>query len=79
MIFLATLIQLRRALRPDGVFLAAAFAGDSFMELRRSFIAAESEMTGAPAHVSRPRRYSRAGAPFCSARASRFRSPILIG
>jgi SAM-dependent methyltransferase len=41
-----TLIQVRRALRPDGVFLAAALAGDSLMELRQSFIAAESEMSG---------------------------------
>ncbi|MFO0994659.1 MAG: methyltransferase domain-containing protein [Hyphomicrobiales bacterium] len=41
-----TLIQVRRALRPDGVFLAAALAGDSFVELRQSFIAAESEMSG---------------------------------
>ena len=40
-----TLIQIRRALRPDGVFLAAALAGDSLMELRESFIAAESELT----------------------------------
>jgi len=41
-----TLIQIRRALRPDGVFLAAALAGDSLSELRQSMIAAESEMTG---------------------------------
>jgi SAM-dependent methyltransferase len=41
-----TLIQIRRALRPDGVFLAAALAGDSFTELRASLIAAESEMSG---------------------------------
>jgi len=41
-----TLIQIRRALRPDGVFLAAALAGDSLMELRQSLIAAESEVAG---------------------------------
>lgn len=41
-----TLVQIRRALRPDGVFLAAALAGDSLEELGQSFIAAESEMTG---------------------------------
>jgi len=40
------LIQIRRALRPDGVFLAAALAGESLSELRQSLIAAESEMTG---------------------------------
>jgi SAM-dependent methyltransferase len=41
-----TLVQIRRALRPDGVFLAAALAGDSLTELRSTLIAAESEMTG---------------------------------
>ena len=41
-----TLVQVRRALRPDGVFLAAALSGDSFAELRTSLIAAESEMSG---------------------------------
>jgi SAM-dependent methyltransferase len=41
-----TLVQVRRALRPDGVFLAAALAGDSLAELRASLIAAESEISG---------------------------------
>lgn len=41
-----TLIQIRRTLRPDGLFLAATLAGDSFAELRASLIAAESEMKG---------------------------------
>ena len=41
-----TLIQIRRALRPDGLFLGAALAGDSLIELRQSLIAAESEMSG---------------------------------
>jgi SAM-dependent methyltransferase len=38
------LIQARHALRPDGLFLAAALAGSSLNELRSSFIAAESEI-----------------------------------
>jgi SAM-dependent methyltransferase len=38
------LIQARQALRPDGLFLAAALAGNSLSELRSSFIAAESEI-----------------------------------
>jgi hypothetical protein len=38
------LIQARQALRPDGLFLAAALAGSSLNELRSSFIAAESEI-----------------------------------
>jgi hypothetical protein len=38
------LIQARQALRPDGLFLAAALAGSSLNELRASFIAAESEI-----------------------------------
>ncbi len=40
------LIQARLALRPDGLFLAAALAGNSLNELRSSFIAAESELEG---------------------------------
>lgn len=41
-----TLIQIRRALRPDGLLLAALLAGDSLMELREAFAAAESEIEG---------------------------------
>jgi SAM-dependent methyltransferase len=40
------LIQLRRALKPDGLFLAALLGGDTLTELRESFAAAESELTG---------------------------------
>jgi SAM-dependent methyltransferase len=40
------LIQARQALRPDGLFLGAALAGDSLNELRASLIAAESEIGG---------------------------------
>jgi len=40
------LVQIRRALRPDGLFLAALVAGDSLSELRESFAAAEAEIEG---------------------------------
>ncbi len=41
-----TLIQLRRVLRPDGLFLAALLGGDTLIELRQAFMIAESETTG---------------------------------
>lgn len=40
------LIQLRRALRPDGLLLASLFGGDTLNELRLALIEAESELTG---------------------------------
>jgi SAM-dependent methyltransferase len=40
------LVQIRRALRPDGLLLAARVGGDSLIELRESFAMAESEMEG---------------------------------
>ena len=40
------LIQVRRALRPDGLFLAALFGGDTLKELRACFAQAESEVRG---------------------------------
>jgi SAM-dependent methyltransferase len=41
-----TLIQIRRALKPDGLFLAALIGGDSLIELRQAFAEAESEIDG---------------------------------
>jgi SAM-dependent methyltransferase len=41
-----TLVQIRRALKPDGLFLAALVGGDTLTELRQSFAAAESETIG---------------------------------
>jgi SAM-dependent methyltransferase len=41
-----TLIQIRRALKPDGLLLAALIGGDSLSELREAFAAAESETEG---------------------------------
>jgi SAM-dependent methyltransferase len=40
------LVQLRRALKPDGLFLAALLGGDTLTELRQSFAAAETEVEG---------------------------------
>jgi SAM-dependent methyltransferase len=41
-----TLVQIRRALKPDGLFLAALLGGDTLSELRQSFAVAESEREG---------------------------------
>jgi SAM-dependent methyltransferase len=41
-----TLAQIRRALRPDGLLLAAMIGGDTLSELRQSFAAAEAECEG---------------------------------
>jgi SAM-dependent methyltransferase len=47
------LVQIRRALKPDGLFLAALLGGDTLTELRQSFAAAESELEdGASPHVA---------------------------
>ncbi|ROP91171.1 methyltransferase family protein [Stella humosa] len=40
------LVQIRRALRPDGLFLAAIFGGDTLSELREAWLAAEIEVEG---------------------------------
>ncbi|MBA5778711.1 methyltransferase domain-containing protein [Stappia sp. F7233] len=41
-----TLVQIRRALRPDGLFLAALLGGDTLIELRDVMLKAELELTG---------------------------------
>jgi SAM-dependent methyltransferase len=41
-----TLVQIRRALKPDGLFLAALIGGETLNELRQSFAAAESDVEG---------------------------------
>lgn len=41
-----TLAQIRRALKPDGLLLAAMVGGDTLTELRQSFAAAEAEIEG---------------------------------
>jgi SAM-dependent methyltransferase len=40
------LVQARRALRPDGLFLAALFGGETLTELRRALAEAEVEVMG---------------------------------
>src|ERR1700719_680315 len=40
------LVQIRRALKPDGLFVAALLGGDTLAELRQSFATAESELDG---------------------------------
>jgi SAM-dependent methyltransferase len=40
------LVQIRRALKPDGLFLAALIGGETLHELRLSFAAAEAEIEG---------------------------------
>jgi SAM-dependent methyltransferase len=39
-----TLIQIRRALKPDGLMLTAMLGGETLVELREAFAAAETEM-----------------------------------
>jgi SAM-dependent methyltransferase len=41
-----TLLQIRRALKPDGLFLGVVAGGDTLTELRQSLAAAESEIEG---------------------------------
>jgi SAM-dependent methyltransferase len=41
-----TLIQIRRALKPDGLFVAALLGGETLTELRQAFAAAESDIEG---------------------------------
>ena len=40
------LIQIRRALKPDGLFVGALFGGETLTELRHSLLQAEAELTG---------------------------------
>lgn len=48
-----TLAQVRRALKPDGLFLAALLGGETLTELRQAFTLAEAEITGGAApHVA---------------------------
>jgi SAM-dependent methyltransferase len=41
-----TLVQIRRVLKPDGLFLAALVGGETLTELRQAFAAAEAEAEG---------------------------------
>ncbi|GHF10543.1 SAM-dependent methyltransferase [Kordiimonas sediminis] len=44
-----TLIQINRALKPDGLFLGSLFGGETLTELRQSFLQAEAKITGGAA------------------------------
>ena len=46
------LVQIRRALRPDGLFLAALLGGSTLTELRQAWLAAEAEAGGASPRVA---------------------------
>ena len=49
----ALLSEVRRVLRPDGVFLAATLGGETLAELRSAFVAAETERAGGVSpHIS---------------------------
>lgn len=39
-------VQIKRALKPDGLLLAALLGGETLRELRQSWLAAEAELTG---------------------------------
>ena len=41
-----TLVQIRRALKPDGLLLAALLGGNTLIELRNALLAAEEEIEG---------------------------------
>lgn len=41
-----TLVQIRHALKPDGLFLGAMFGGSTLTELRQAWLAAEAELEG---------------------------------
>lgn len=47
-----TLIQIRKALKPDGLLLAASLGGESFRELKASWLAADAEGAGASPRVA---------------------------
>jgi SAM-dependent methyltransferase len=48
------LIQIRRVLKPDGLFIATCWAGARWTELRQSLLAAEEEIRGGAANRVSP-------------------------
>ena len=64
------LAQIRRALQPDGLLLAAMLGGETLAELRASFAAAEAELDGGASPRVAPFAELRDSAAFCSAPAS---------
>ena len=69
------LAQIRRALKPDGLLLAAMVGGDSLTELRQSFAAAEAECEGGVSPRVAPFADLRDIGACCNAPALRCRSP----
>lgn len=52
-LFLGVLVQIKEALRPDGLFLGAMFGGDTLFELRSALQLAEVDREGGISpHVS---------------------------
>src|SRR3990167_7037148 len=49
-----TLAQIRRVLKPDGLFIANLIGGETLRELRESFAFAEAELTGGAAPRAPP-------------------------
>ncbi len=48
------MIQMRRALKPDGLLLGSVFCADTLMGLRQAFLEAEAEVTGGAANRFHP-------------------------
>ena len=69
------LAQIRRALRPDGLLLAAMLGGDTLTELRQAFAAAEAECEGGVSPRVAPFADLRDIGACCSARDLPCRSP----
>jgi len=57
------LVQARRALKPDGLFLAALLGGSTLTELRQSLLAAEAEISPSPTPLTPPPCFSARGSP----------------
>ena len=71
------LIQIRRALKPDGLFLGAMAGGGTLAELRESLLAAETrDLSAAPARASSPSPTCAMSAHCCSEPALRCPSPM---
>ena len=74
-----TLVQIRRALKPDGLLLAALIGGDTLTELRESFARPKARSKAASRRMSRPLPMCASSARCCSARALRCRWSISTG
>lgn len=70
---------MRRILKPDGLFLAAFFGGETLKELRAAFAQAESEIDGVSVHASHLSWICAIWVGFYSARGSRCLLRMLTG